>query len=92
MWPHLEDTVRIWPHLNEGEGHFVAKLRLKEAINSDGVPKQKTKKAKKGKNMSNDGLNKEQQKVMQDFTSAGHFLLLENWSLLRIICGFYRKR
>lgn len=66
--PHLEDTVRIWPHLNEGEGHFVAKLRLKEAINSDGVPKQKTKKAKKGKNMSNDGLNKEQQKVMQDFT------------------------
>ena len=66
--PHLEDTVRIWPHINDGEGHFVAKLRLKEAIISGDVPKQKAKKAKKGKNVSNDGLNKEQQKVMQDFT------------------------
>ena len=66
--PHLEDTVRIWPHLNEGEGHFVAKLRLKEAFISDDVPKQKAKKTKKGKITSNDGLNKEQQKVMQDFT------------------------
>lgn len=65
---HLEDTVRIWPHLNEGEGHFVAKLRLTEAVISNGVPKQKTKKAKKGKNTSNNGLNKEQQKVMYDFT------------------------
>lgn len=27
--PSVTDTVRIWPHKNEGEGHFVAKLRKK---------------------------------------------------------------
>lgn len=65
--PYLEDTVRIWPHLNDGEGHFVAKLRLKEAIITHCSPNQKT---KKGKNASNNLLNKEQQKVIKDFTKC----------------------
>ncbi|TVY08281.1 RsmF rRNA methyltransferase first C-terminal domain-containing protein [Paenibacillus cremeus] len=34
----LERTERIWPHLHRGEGHFVAVLRLEDAVDEASSP------------------------------------------------------
>lgn len=33
--PALAKTVRLWPHLSVGEGHFIAKLRRRDAENAE---------------------------------------------------------
>lgn len=58
--PNLEKTARIWPHLQTGEGHFVAKL----SYHGEPVPTKKSKKtSRKGKN----SLTKEEDKLFTDF-------------------------
>ncbi len=46
----LSACVRIWPHRSIGEGHFIARLKAKDSLNTDQVvPKAKKKRPKKGK-------------------------------------------
>lgn len=54
----LEQTVRLWPHKNQGEGHFVAKLRF-HGENSE-------KKSKKTKN----SIDRETQRLWQALSQA----------------------
>ncbi|WP_370629296.1 RsmB/NOP family class I SAM-dependent RNA methyltransferase [Lactobacillus sp. Sy-1] len=55
--PEIAKAVRLFPHLFRGEGHFIAKLRLKEAVNN---PKP-IKKFERG------NLNREQKQLWADF-------------------------
>lgn len=74
----LERTLRLWPHLNAGEGHFVAKLRLSaDNINqlaevpTATLDKEKTRKSKKKAKVSSDKgqLTKEQLRLWQEFST-----------------------
>ncbi len=56
--PALAKAVRLWPHLNQGEGHFVAKL-IFQGENTVAKPKKKHKKV---------GLTKEVSSLVADFT------------------------
>lgn len=68
--PGLEQTIRLWPHLNEGEGHFVAKLRLAKNTDQKMLPEAtspcKAKKKNK-KSGTNSKLTKEQEQLWQAF-------------------------
>lgn len=41
--PDIEKTIRLWPHLNQGEGHFAAKLQYQAEAKPVKTKKQKTK-------------------------------------------------
>lgn len=74
--PELAGTLRLFPHLFNGEGHFMAKLRL-----ADG-PVVAANKTKKQRKHAAPALTNEQQSLWQDFaktmlptTSFGHLLV-----------------
>jgi 16S rRNA C967 or C1407 C5-methylase (RsmB/RsmF family)/NOL1/NOP2/fmu family ribosome biogenesis protein len=39
--PKLRETVRLWPHLASGEGHFIALLQKNDSPELDSLPSQK---------------------------------------------------
>lgn len=61
--PELAKAVRLFPHHIEGEGHFIAKLTSK----TNKPMSTKTSLPKKHKNRESTGLDKEQQKLWQQF-------------------------
>ncbi len=63
--PALSDTFRIWPHLSEGEGHFMALLE-KEAP-KDSLKTSKEKPKKKQANQRQDKEVKKAQKLFAEF-------------------------
>ncbi|MBF0780270.1 MULTISPECIES: RsmF rRNA methyltransferase first C-terminal domain-containing protein [unclassified Granulicatella] len=59
---HLDYTIRIWPHLNQGEGHFIARLRYEYDEENEKTFLTKNKHDKLI------GLSKEQHTLFQQFT------------------------
>lgn len=60
--PELQKAVRMFPHHLQGEGHFIAKLRLK----AQPVPPLKKKRKKKGQRNSNQ-LTKEERRLFEQW-------------------------
>lgn len=56
--PELKKTARLFPHKVDGEGHFIAKLRLKSAI----FPEPKTRE-------QSENLTKDQRQLLNEFIS-----------------------
>ncbi len=67
--PALAGTLRLFPHLFRGEGHFIAKLRLADTAPAVATPVKAAHKAKKGRRPVA-ALTKEQQALWQDFSQA----------------------
>lgn len=60
--PNLEKTVRAWPHLHTGEGHFVAKLRM----TGEPITEKKNRKKTIDKRQT---LTKDEQQLVKKFTA-----------------------
>jgi NOL1/NOP2/sun family putative RNA methylase len=58
--PEIEKTVRLWPHKNQGEGHFAAKLTY------HGTETAKPKKAKKAKKAGLDSVTRSLWQAFQE--------------------------
>lgn len=61
----MDKTVRIWPHENQGEGHFVAKLTFHG--------QNPTRKEKKVRKKRKEELTKEQEKLWTEFSMDFHY-------------------
>lgn len=57
----LEDTIRIWPHKTNGEGHYMAVLKKREALEEEPAGPERGKKRKK------DRLDKIQRQIAETF-------------------------
>ncbi len=60
----IEKTVRLWPHVNQGAGHFVAKLRKK--VTETSVEQEKVSKKKKQRKET-PALSKEETVLWENF-------------------------
>lgn len=63
----LTQTLRLWPHLNQGEGHFVAKIQY---LGQEQTPSKKRKKNKKTQRKQQNQLTKEQRSLWEAFTCS----------------------
>ncbi|MCD2255837.1 RsmF rRNA methyltransferase first C-terminal domain-containing protein [Lactobacillus sp. CC-MHH1034] len=64
--PMLNDTVRLWPHLLKGEGHFIAKL-IKQSAQITTAESAKTRKKKRRKSVRQAMLTKAETELLTDF-------------------------
>lgn len=60
----IQKTIRLWPHINKGAGHFVAKLQKKTTLDNIDTPKKEKKKKSKKETPS---FTKEETRSLEQF-------------------------
>lgn len=80
--PGLDGTIRLWPHLQEGEGHFVAQLKKIKDSETARLTSRKKKGKRKGHSRSGQGFSAEEKVWLEELTqrfphpSVGKYLRL----------------